>query len=139
VLENNLVVMKAVNDGEVDAGIIYHYYWYRDQKEAGENSDSSRLHFFGDQDPGAFLSVSGAGVLAASDKQEDAQAFVEFLVGEEGQQAIADSYALEYPLNPAVTLDPPVKPFDELEPPEIDVATLNSEVVVQMMQDVGLL
>ena len=36
---NNLVVMKAVNAGEVDAGIIYHYYWYRDQEESGENSD----------------------------------------------------------------------------------------------------
>ena len=98
--ENNLVVMKAVNDGEVDAGIIYHYYWYRDQKEAGENSDSSQLHFFGNQDPGAFVSVSGAGVLASSDKQEDAQEFVKFLAGEEGQQAIADSYALEYPSTP---------------------------------------
>jgi iron(III) transport system substrate-binding protein len=131
--------MKAVNDGEVDAGIIYHYYWYRDQKEAGENSDSSQLHFFGNQDPGAFVSVSGAGVLASSDKQEDAQEFVRFLAGEEGQQAIADSYALEYPLNPAVSLEPPVKPFSELQPPAIDVSTLNSEVVVEMMQDVGLL
>jgi iron(III) transport system substrate-binding protein len=139
VLENNLVVMKAVNDGEVDAGIIYHYYWYRDQKEAGENSDSSQLHFFGNQDPGAFLSVSGAGVLASSDKQEDAQEFVRFLASEPGQQAIADSYALEYPLNPAVSLEPPVKPFSELQPPAIDVSTLNSEVVVEMMQDVGLL
>ncbi|GAB3256295.1 iron ABC transporter substrate-binding protein [Nocardioides dilutus] len=139
VLENNLVVMKAVNDGEADAGIIYHYYWYRDQAESGENSDSSALHFFGNQDPGAFVSVSGAGVLASSDKQDDAQEFVRFLAGEEGQQAIADSYALEYPLNPAVSLAPPVKPFSELQPPVIDVSTLNSEVVVEMMQDVGLL
>lgn len=139
VLENNLVVMKAVNDGEVDAGIIYHYYWYRDQKEAGENSDASQLHFFGNQDPGAFLSVSGAGVLASSDKQDDAQAFVEFLASETGQQAIADSYALEYPLNPEVSLAPPVKPFSELQPPAIDVSTLNSEVVIEMMQDAGLL
>jgi iron(III) transport system substrate-binding protein len=139
VLENNLVVMEAVNAGEVETGIIYHYYWYRDQKEAGENSDSSQLHFFGDRDPGAFVSVSGAGVLASSDKQDDAQAFVSFLAGEEGQQAIADSYALEYPLNPAVSLGPPVKPFAELEPPRIDVSSLNSEVVVEMMQDAGLL
>jgi iron(III) transport system substrate-binding protein len=139
VLENNLVVMKAVSDGEVDAGIIYHYYWYRDQAEAGENSDGAQLHYFGNQDPGAFLSVSGAGVLAASDKQENAQKFVEFLASEEGQQAIADSYALEYPLNPAVSLGPEVKPFSELQPPAIDVSTLNSEVVIEMMQDAGLL
>ena len=47
----------------VDAGIIYHYYWYRDQAESGENSDNTELYFFGNQDPGAFVSVSGAGVL----------------------------------------------------------------------------
>jgi len=137
--DGNDVVLESVNSGEVDAGIAYHYYWYRDQKEAGDNSDNTELHFFGDQDPGAFVSVSGAGVLASSDKQTNAQKFVNFLASEEGQQAIADSYALEYPLNPDVSLDPPVKPFTELEPPRIDVATLNSEPVIELMQDAGLL
>ena len=117
-LENNLVVLDQVNSGEVDAGVIYHYYWYRDQAESGEMSDSSALHFFGNQDPGAFLSVSGAGVLASSDKQDDAQEFVNFLASEEGQQAIADSYAMEYPLNPKVTLGPPVKPLRRARPAE---------------------
>jgi iron(III) transport system substrate-binding protein len=137
--DGNDVVLESVDSGEVDAGIAYHYYWYRDQKEAGEHSDSSELHFFDGQDPGAFVSVSGAGVLASSDKQTNAQKFVNFLAGVEGQQAIADSYALEYPLNPEVSLDPPVKPFEELEPPRIDVATLNSEPVTELMQDEGLL
>jgi iron(III) transport system substrate-binding protein len=137
--DGNDVVLESVNSGEVDAGIAYHYYWYRDQKEAGDNSDNTELHFFGDQDPGAFVSVSGAGVLASSDNQTNAQKFVNFLASEEGQQAIADSYALEYPLNPDVSLDPPVKPFTELEPPRIDVATLNSEPVIELMQDAGLL
>ena len=139
VYDGNNVVLESVNAGEIDAGIAYHYYWYRDQKESGESSDDTELHFFGDQDPGAFISVSGAGVLASSDKQEDAQAFVNFLASTEGQQAIADSYALEYPLNPEVSLEPPVKPFEELEPPQIDVSTLNSEPVIEMMQDAGLL
>jgi len=139
VLDNNLVVMQSVNEGDVEAGIAYHYYWYRDQKEAGENSDSTALHFFGDQDPGAFVSISGAGVLASSEHQEDAQRFVEFLTSTEGQQAMADSYALEYPLNPDATLDPAVKPFDELEPPAIDPATLNGPKVTDLMTEAGLL
>jgi iron(III) transport system substrate-binding protein len=137
--DGNDVVMESVNSGEVDAGIAYHYYWYRDQKESGEHSDNTRLHWFGDQDPGAFVSVSGAGVLASSDKQTNAQKFVNFLADAQGQQAIADSYALEYPLNPEVFLDPPVRPFTELEPPRIDVATLNSEPVTELMQEEGLL
>ncbi len=139
VLDNNLVVMQSVNEGDVDAGIAYHYYWYRDQKEAAENSDSTALHFFGDQDPGAFVSISGAGVLASSEHRADAQRFVEFLTSTEGQQAMADSYALEYPLNPEATLDPEVKPFDELEPPEIDPATLNGPEVTDLMTEAGLL
>jgi len=139
IYDGNNLVLEAVNAGEVDTGIIYHYYWYRDQAEAGENSSDSALHFFTDQDPGAFVSVSGAGVLASSEKQDDAQAFVEFLSSVEGQQALADSYALEYPLNPQVELDPPVKPLDELEPPRIPLESLNGPEVIELMQDAGLL
>lgn len=138
-LQNNLVVLKAVNSGDVEAGIAYHYYWYRDQKEAGENSDNTALHFFGQKDPGAFLSVSGAGVLASSDRQADAQKFVEFLTSTKGQQAIAKSYALEYPLNPEVELGQGVKPFSELDPPVIDVASLNGPEVTELMTQAGLL
>jgi iron(III) transport system substrate-binding protein len=139
VYDGNNVVLESVNSGEVDTGIIYHYYWYRDQKEAGDNSDSSQLHFFGNQDPGAFVSVSGAGVLAASEKRDDAQKFVNFLASDEGQQALADSYALEYPLNPNVQLASPVKPFDELDPPQVDISTLNGPQVIDLMQNAGLL
>ena len=52
---------------------------------------------------------------------------------------MADSYALEYPLNPEATLDPEVKPFDELEPPEIDPFTLNGPQVTELMTEAGLL
>jgi iron(III) transport system substrate-binding protein len=142
-LQNNLVVMQAVNAGDVEAGIAYHYYWYRDRQESGADSDSSELYFFGDQDPGAFVSISGAGILADGEHQEEARRFVEFLTSTEGQQAMADSYALEYPLNPEASLspdlDPPVKPFDELEPPAIDPATLNGPQVTELMTEAGLL
>lgn len=137
--QGNNVVLKEVNAGTVETGIIYHYYWNRDQQESGENSSSSSLHFFGDQDPGAFLSVSGAGVLKSSKHQADAQKFVKFLSGEKGQQVLADSYALEYPLNPKVELGRGVKPLSELEPPAVDVSELNSRLVVSLMQDSGFL
>src|SRR5688500_12767707 len=51
--DGNNVVLESVNAGQSAIGIIYHYYWYRDQVEAGENSDSTELYFFGNQDPGA--------------------------------------------------------------------------------------
>jgi iron(III) transport system substrate-binding protein len=139
VYDGNNVVLEAVDSGETDAGVIYHYYWYRDQEESGENSDGSRLHFFADGDPGAFLSVSGAGVLKSSDDAADAQRFVRFLASEEGQKVIADSYALEYTLNPAVDLGRGVRPLSELEPPRVDVSDLNGPEVVDLMQEAGFL
>ena len=139
VYDGNDVVLESVNAGETAMGIEYHYYWYRDQVESGENSDNSALHFFGAKDPGAFLSISGAGVLKSSDNPDEAQQFVEFLTSQEGQQDLADSYALEYPLNPAVSLDPPVKPFTELEPPAVSVSDLDSDKVVELMTEAGFL
>ena len=58
--DGNNVVLESVNAGESAIGIIYHYYWYRDQAESGDNSDNTELYFFGNQDPGAFLSASPA-------------------------------------------------------------------------------
>jgi len=139
VYQGNNVVLNSVNDGQVDTGIIYHYYWYRDQAEAGQNSKNAKLHFFGKKDPGAFLSVSGAGVLKASKHKADAQKFVDFLVSETGQKALANSYALEYPLNPAVSLEPPVPPLSKIDPPAVDVTKLNGPKVIELMQEAGLL
>ncbi len=110
--------MQSADAGEIDAGIAYHYYWYRDRAEGGSDSDNSELHFFGDQDPGAFLSVSGAGILESSEHAEAAEEFVTWLTSTPAQQAMAESYALEYPLNPDAELNGDVKPFDELEPPD---------------------
>ena len=137
--DGNNLVMQAVNDGETETGIAYHYYWYRDQQESGENSSNTGLYFFGNQDPGAFVSISGAGVLKSSDKEGDAQKFVKFLVDQAGQKALAESYALEYPLNPDVSLDPMVKPFSELEPPVVNVSKLNGPKVIELMQGAGLI
>lgn len=139
VYDGNNVVLESVNSGQTAAGIIYHYYWYRDQEEAGDNSDNTKLHFFGAKDPGAFLSTSGAGVLAGGDHQKDAREFVKYLTSAEGQKIIADSYALEYTLNPDVPLTRGVKPLSELDPPDVDVSSLNSKRTVELLQDAGFL
>jgi len=137
--QGNNVVLKSVDDSQIDTGIIYHYYWYRDQEESGASSDNTALHYFGNGDPGAFLSISGAGVLKSSDHPKEAQQLVKYLSGVKGQTALATSYALEYPLNPEVPPNPAIKPLDDLEPPEVDVSGLNGPVVIEMMQQAGLL
>lgn len=139
VYPNNRAVLKAVNSGELEAGVIYHYYWYKDQAESGADSRNTALHFFGGKDPGAFLSISGAGVLASSKQQDKAQQLVRYLTGKAGQQILADSNALEYPIGSGVAPNKRLKPFGELDPPVIDPATLNGAKVVELMRNAGLL
>lgn len=139
VLNNNIAIMKAVNAGELDGGIIYHYYWYRDQAEAGDNSKNTALHFFGNRDPGAFISVSGIGSLASSDHQEDAQAFLRWITGPTGQALLAESYALEYPLGTGVAPADALTPIADLDPPTVDIAKLNGPEVIELFQSAGLL
>lgn len=139
VYNGNNVVLSSVNSGDVAAGVIYHYYWYRDQDESGANSNHSKLYFFGNQDPGAFLSISGAAVLKSSSHQSDAQKFVAFLSSAKGQQTLASSNALEYPLRPGVSLKPGVKPLSSLQPPVVDYSTLNGPKVISLLQEVGFL
>ena len=44
VLQDNIATLRAVNDGQVDGGIIYHYYWFRDQAKTKETSGNTALH-----------------------------------------------------------------------------------------------
>ncbi len=71
--KGNSTVMKAVNAGQVDSGVIYHYYPFVDGAKTGENSNNIKLYYFKHQDPGAFVSISGGGVLASSKHQQQAQ------------------------------------------------------------------
>ena len=139
IYQGNNNVLKAVNSGEIQAGVIYHYYWYKDRAESGANSNRTELHFFGNKDAGAFVSVSGAGVLKSTKHKAEAQQLVTYLNGKAGQKILADSAALEYTVNPAVPANAKLKPLSELDPPAVEIAQLNGPKVVQMMQQAGLL
>ncbi|MGY1743157.1 MULTISPECIES: iron ABC transporter substrate-binding protein [unclassified Blastococcus] len=139
VYQSNTAVMTAADEGEIDAGIMYHYYWYRDQAENALRGDDAALHFFGNADPGAFLSVSGAGVLASSDQPDDAQRLVEYLTSPEAQERLAQSSALEYAVGTGVASAEALPPLDTLGAPDVDPGGLDQERVTELMQEVGLL
>jgi iron(III) transport system substrate-binding protein len=139
IYRSNVAVMAAVNSGEVRTGIMYHYYWYKDRAESGANSRNVELKFFGGQDPGGFVSVSGAGVLSSSDHGADAQKLVRYLTGRAGQEALVRSNALEYPVATGVAADSRLKPLSELDPPAVDIGKLDGAKVVALMQQAGLL
>jgi iron(III) transport system substrate-binding protein len=137
---DNEGIIAAVDSGQIAAGIINHYYWYEAVAEEGKEKVPSKLHYFGHEDPGALVNVSGAGALASSGDPELAQEFLAYVVSEEGQTAIAESGDWEYPLNSAVPPPPGLKPFDSLEPPQVGPADLgDGSAPVELMEQVGLL
>jgi iron(III) transport system substrate-binding protein len=136
---NNIVTMKAVNAGEVPVGIIYHYYWFRDQDAAAEDSANTKLHYFGNQDPGAFVSISGGGVLENAPHADEAQQFLAFIAGEQGQQILGEGYSFEYPVASDVPAKSELPPLAELDAPVIDPSTLNGPAVIELMTEAGLL
>jgi len=137
--KGNSTVMKAVNAGEIPGGLIYHYYWFGDQAKTGENSNNVALHYFKNEDPGAFVSVSGGGVLKSSSKQDAAQQFLKFVSGQKGQQVLQTGTSFEYTVGSGVAANPKLVPLAELQAPQVDPAKLNSPQVTELMTEAGLL
>ena len=135
--KGNSVAMKAVNAGEVEGAIIYHYYWFGDQAKTGENSKNVGLHYFKNQDPGAFVSVSGGGVLKSSKHPKQAQAFLKWVTGKAGQTVLKDGDSFEYAV--AGDANPKLVPLKDLGAPKVEASTLDSKKVVELMTAAGLL
>jgi iron(III) transport system substrate-binding protein len=136
---DNIATLKAVNAGEVDGGVIYHYYWFRDQSKTKEISGNTALHYFKNEDPGAFVSLSGGGVLASSDKKDQAQQFIRFITGTAGQEVLEKGTSFEYPVASGVPANPALPPLNTLQAPAIDPSTLNAQKVTDLMTTAGLL
>jgi iron(III) transport system substrate-binding protein len=111
---NNNAIVEAVGRGEVDLGLVNHYYNYRFLAE--DPSLPSRNHQFADGDVGNLVIPSSVSILASSDRQEDARAFVDFLLSEESQAYFADE-TFEYPLVEGVPTAAGVPPLSSLRPP----------------------
>jgi iron(III) transport system substrate-binding protein len=138
VLRGNVAAMKAVNAGEVEGAVIYHYYWFGDQAKTGENSQNVGVHYFRNKDAGAFVSISGAGVLASSKNQPQAQAFLKWIVTK-GQNILRTGNSYEYAVAKGAASNERLPPLVDLQAPKIDPAKLNSRAVSDMMTAAGLL
>jgi iron(III) transport system substrate-binding protein len=137
--KGNSTVMKAVNAGQIDGGVIYHYYRFVDQSKTGENSKNTQLYYFKHQDPGAFVSLSGGGVLVSSKHKAQAQAFIKYITGKEGQESLRTNNAFEYAVGVNAASNPKLVPLKDLDAPKVEPSTLNSKKVIELMTQAGLL
>jgi iron(III) transport system substrate-binding protein len=137
--KGNGVAMKAVNAGQVEGAVIYHYYRFADQAKTGENSDSTSLHYFRNEDPGAFVSISGGGVLASSKRQANAQAFIKWITSKAGQDILRTGDAYEYAVGVGAASNRNLVPLASLQAPKVEPSKLNSRKVSDLMTQAGLL
>jgi iron(III) transport system substrate-binding protein len=133
--EKNGLILQAVEDGVVDAGLINHYYWFELENEKGVGNMNSELVWFEDQDAGNLINV--AGVATVSDNPS-ANVFVQWLLGETAQKYFVER-TREYSLT-GVPDVAGVKPFGDIKAPDIDLSDLDSlEETLKLIQEARLL
>ena len=133
--EKNGLIMQAVEDGVVDAGLINHYYWFELESEKGVGNMKSELAWFEDQDAGNLINVAGVAVLSDN---PSANVFVKWLLGDTAQR-----YFVERTREYSLTGVPDVaglKPFGEIKAPDIDLSDLDSLAeTLELIRKAGLL
>jgi iron(III) transport system substrate-binding protein len=139
IVRGNRTAMAAANNGEVDGALIYHYYFFGDQAGTKESSANVALHYFKNQDPGAFVSISGGGVLASSKNKEQALQFLKFITGDAGQAVLRDGTSFEYAVGVDAASNAALPPLADLQAPEVDPTQLDNAKAAELMTAAGLL
>jgi iron(III) transport system substrate-binding protein len=120
---DNVSIVTAVANGEVELGLVNHYYLWGRINDQGEGF-KARNHYTAANDVGSLVNVAGVGLLQSSDKQEEALRLVEFMLSEQAQHYFAEE-TFEYPLVAGVSPDDRIRPLAEIDPPNIDLSDLD--------------
>ena len=138
VYPKNTPQVAAVSAGEIDVGLVNHYYLFRFLAEEGESFPARNYHPKAG-DPGALIMVSGIGVLEQSEQKETALKLVEFLLSEVGQQYFA-SQTFEYPVIEGVRTQRVLTPISEIDTPNIELQDLSDlDGTLRLLQEAGVL
>jgi iron(III) transport system substrate-binding protein len=138
VFENNASQLEGIERGEIDLGLVNHYYLYRFTAEAGDDFPVDNHYLPGDI--GGLVNVAGVGVLDTSDQPAAAQRLVEFLLSEPTQTYFGQiTDAPEFPLRSGIDA-PDLPSLDELDPPTVDLSQLEDlQGTLQLLQETGAL
>ena len=134
----NSPIVAAVNAGEIETGLVNHYYLLR---ALAENPDEAGKNFFFTvPTAGSLVMPSGIGMLKTSENQDAAQQFIEFLQGNEAQEYFANE-TFEYPLVPGVPANDLLPPIDTIPTPGIDLSDLATvlDLATDLVAEAGLI
>lgn len=134
---NNGAIVAAIGRGEIELGLVNHYYIY--QALAEDPGFPGLNHDFAVDDIGSLVIVTGATVLKSSDNTDAAAELVRFLLSEEAQRYFSDE-TFEYPLAAGVEPAAILPPVDLAASQGIDFDELGGdlETTRTMIRDAGL-
>lgn len=133
----NSAIVEAVARGEVEMGLVNHYY---DLLQKAENPDSpTENHFFEAGDVGSVILVTAVGVLDTADDGAAAEELVAYLLSPEAQAFFAAD-EFEYPLALGVEAPEGLTPLDEIRAPGLDLSGLGGglEATRELIRESGL-
>ncbi len=128
-------LLAAMDAGDCDVGLSNHYYLARALEE---DPDFPVAPAWPDQDgAGAHANVSGAGVVAGSDRPEEARMLIEYLSQVPAQELLAERG--EFAANPEVPPAEHIAHWDEVvtDPIDVEAAGPLLEDAINLMLDVG--
>lgn len=136
IYEKNSAILEAVETGQVDMGLINHYYWYARASEVGAENMTSKLAQFEGADIGNLRNVAGVGIVSDDPK---AKAFVEYLLSETAQNYFV-SETFEYPLIKGVEPIEGLVPLTDIPAPDFDLNDLDTlEETLELIRQAGLI
>lgn len=136
VYDSNIPIRDAIAKGEIDLGLLNHYYVAEAQAEDPDYPVG--VHFPPD-DLGSLVNVAGVGVLASSKNKEQALAFVRQMLSTQTQRYFSDS-SKEYPLVSGVQAPTELVALSKIPAPKIDLAKLGDlQGTLKLMRETGAL
>lgn len=126
IFEGHGDIRRAVGAGEHAFGLVNNYYYHQQLEEPDNNNVGFIYADQEDGEMGAIANAAGLGLVAGAPNNENAQAFIEWVLEEENQLEFVGE-SLEVPIN--TDLEPPYEqavPFDELHVQDMPLSELGN-------------
>ena len=138
VYPKNTPIVSAAASGEIDVGLVNHYYLHQFLAEQGD-SFSARNYHPPAGGPGAIVMVSGVGILEESDNKDNAQQFIDYLLSDISQKYFVEE-TYEYPLASGIPVAERVSPLSEINNPDLSSSALSDlEGTQALLREAGII
>jgi len=138
VYPKNTPIVSAAASGEIDVGLVNHYYLHRFLAEQGDSFSAKNYHPPAGG-PGAIVMVSGVGILEESDNKDNAQQFIDYLLSDISQKYFVEE-TYEYPLASGIPVAERVSPLSEINNPDLSSSALSDlEGTQALLREAGII